>query len=205
MKAYERLLQYTKFAAASDGSSDSCPSTPEQLDFGHALVQEMLALGISDASMDENGYVFGTINANIQDWAGTVIGFIAHMDVVRDVPFQNIQARMIENYDGGDIVLNGEEDIVLSPREYSTLSDYVGKDLIVTDGTTLLGADNRAGIAEILTMAEVLLTNPAIKHGTIKLGFTPDEEIGRGANRFDVKRFGADFAYTVDGGGFGEV
>jgi tripeptide aminopeptidase len=155
--------------------------------------------------MDENGYVFGKIEANIENWTGTVIGFIAHMDVVRDVPFQNIKARVIENYDGDDIVLNPEEDIVLSPKEYSSLKDYVGKDLIVTDGTTLLGADNRAGIAEILTMAEILLTNPEIKHGTIKIGFTPDEEIGRGANRFDVKRFGADYAYTVDGGGFGEV
>jgi len=205
MKAYERLLKYTKFEAASDGTSDTCPSTPEQLDFGRALVQEMLDLGITDATMDENGYVFGTIEANIEDWKGPVIGFIAHMDVVRDVPFQNIKARIVENYDGGDIVLNPEEEIILSPEEYPALRNYVGKDLIVTDGTTLLGADNRAGIAEILTMAEVLLTNPSIKHGTIKIGFTPDEEIGRGANRFDVERFGADYAYTVDGGGFGEV
>ncbi len=205
MKAYERLLKYTKFEAASDGTSTTCPSTPEQLDFGRALVQEMLDLGIKDANMDENGYVFGTIEANIEDWRGPVIGFIAHMDVVRDVPFQNIKARVIENYDGEDIVLNPEEDIVLSPDEYDSLRNYVGKDLVVTDGTTLLGADNRAGIAEILTMAEALLTDPEIKHGTIKIGFTSDEEIGRGANLFDVERFGADFAYTVDGGGFGEV
>ncbi len=205
MKAYERLLKYTKFEAASDGSSKNCPSTPQQLDFGRALVDEMLALGISDANMDENGYVFGTIEANIKNWEGIVIGFIAHMDVVRDVPFQNLKARVIENYDGRDIVLNSEQNITLSPKEYDSLKDYVGKDLVVTDGTTLLGADNRAGIAEILTMAEILLTNPEIKHGTIKIGFTPDEEIGRGADRFDVKRFGADFAYTVDGGGFGEV
>ncbi len=205
MKAYERLLNYTRFEAASDGTSSTCPSTPEQLDFGRALVQEMLELGIKDASMDQNGYVFGTIEANIADWKGTVIGFIAHMDVVGDVPFQNIKARVIEEYEGDDIVLNSEEGIVLSPDEYDSLRNYVGKDLVVTDGTTLLGADNRAGIAEILTMAEVLLTNPDIKHGTIKIGFTPDEEIGRGANLFDVERFGADFAYTVDGGGFGEV
>lgn len=205
MRAYERLLNYTRFAAASDSKSDSCPSTPEQLEFGRALVQEMLDLGIEDAHMDENGYVFGTIEANIENWEGPVIGFIAHMDVVRDVPFQNIKARVVENYDGGDILLNKEENIVLSPAEYETLQSYVGKDLVVTDGTTLLGADNRAGIAEILTMAEILLTKPEIKHGTIKIGFTPDEEIGRGADRFDVKRFGADFAYTVDGGAFGEV
>jgi len=205
MRAFARLLKYTKFAAASDGTSTTCPSTPEQLDFGRALVQEMLDLGITDANMDENGYVFGTIEANIPDWRGPVIGFIAHMDLVRDVPFQNVNARVIENYDGQDIVLNEEEDIVLSPDEYDSLRNYVGKDLVVTDGTTLLGADNRAGIAEILTMAEVLLNNPDIKHGVIKIGFTPDEEIGRGANLFDVERFGADFAYTVDGGGFGEV
>lgn len=205
MKAYERLIEYTKFEAASDGTSATCPSTPEQLDFARALVQEMLDLGIEDATMDENGYVFGTIEANIEDWKGPVIGFIAHMDVVRDVPYQNIMARVIENYDGTDIVLNPEEHIVLSPDEYDSLRNYVGQDLVVTDGQTLLGADNRAGIAEILTMAEVLLTNSEIKHGTIKIGFTPDEEIGRGANLFDVARFGADFAYTVDGGGFGEV
>jgi len=205
MKAYERLLNYTKFAAASDSASETCPSTPEQLDFARALVQEMLDLGIEDANMDENGYVFGTIPANSENWTGPVIGFIAHMDVVRDVSFQNIKPRIVENYDGKDIVLNAEEEVILSPDEYPSLVEYIGKDLIVTDGTTLLGADNRAGIAEILTMAEVLLANPDIKHGTIKIGFTPDEEIGRGANLFDVERFGADFAYTVDGGGFGEV
>ncbi|HBG01161.1 MAG TPA: peptidase T [Firmicutes bacterium] len=205
MKAFERLMAYTKFEAASDGSSKTCPSTSEQLDFGRALVQEMQDLGIRDANMDQNGYVFGTIEANIEDWEGTVIGFIAHMDVVRDVPFQNIRARLIQNYDGGDVLLNPEQNIVLSPEEYDSLQAYGGKDLVVTDGTTLLGADNRAGIAEILTMAEVLRDNPEIKHGTIKIGFTPDEEIGRGADRFDVERFGADFAYTVDGGGFGEV
>ncbi len=205
MKAYERLLKYTKFEAASDGTSNTCPSTPEQLDFGRALVQEMLDIGIKDANMDENGYVFGTIEANIENWKGPIIGFIAHMDVVRDVPFQNIKAKVVENYDGNDIVLNPEKDIILSPDEYDSLGNYVGRDLVVTDGTTLLGADNRAGIAEILTMAEVLLRDPDIKHGTIKIGFTPDEEIGRGANRFDVERFGADYAYTVDGGGFGEV
>lgn len=205
MKAYERLLKYTKFEAASDSVNSTCPSTPEQLDFGRALVGEMLELGIRDANMDENGYVFGTIPANIENWEGPIIGFIAHMDVVRDVPFQNINARVVENYNGGDILLHPEKNIVLSPREYDTLNAYVGCDLVVTDGTTLLGADNRAGIAEILTMAETLLTTPSIKHGTIKIGFTPDEEIGRGADLFDVKRFGADFAYTVDGGGFGEV
>lgn len=205
MRAYERLLKYTKYPAASDSSSHSFPSSPEQLTFGKALVEEMLAIGIEDAHMDENGYVFGTIESNIENWDGPVIGFIAHMDVVRDVPYTDIKPRIVENYDGGDIVLNSEENIVLSPMEYETLQTYRGHDLIVTDGTTLLGADNRAGIAEILTMAETLLNDPDIKHGTVKIGFTPDEEIGRGADRFDVERFGADFAYTVDGGAFGEV
>lgn len=205
MRAYERLLNYTKFAAASDSSGQSCPSTPEQLVFGKALVEEMLAMGIQDANMDENGYVFGTLESNIENWDGPVIGFIAHMDVVRDVPFTDIKPRLVEKYDGGNIVLNAEQNIVLSPQEYDSLKAYIGHDLIVTDGTTLLGADNRAGIAEILTMAETLLKEPGIKHGTIKIGFTPDEEIGRGADRFDVQRFGADFAYTVDGGAFGEV
>ena len=205
MRAYERLLKYTKYPAASDSSSQSFPSSPEQLTFGKALVEEMLAIGIEDAHMDENGYVFGTIESNIENWDGPVIGFIAHMDVVRDVPYTDIKPRIVENYDGGDIVLNSEENIVLSPMEYETLQTYRGHDLIVTDGTTLLGADNRAGIAEILTMAETLLNDPDIKHGTVKIGFTPDEEIGRGADRFDVERYGADFAYTVDGGAFGEV
>lgn len=205
MRAYERLLKYSKFPTASDSSSDTCPSTPEQLVFGRTLVEEMKNMGIKDATIDENGYVFGTIEANIEDWQGSVVGFIAHMDVVRDVPYENIKAKIISDYDGGEIILNPEQNIVLSPKEYDSLLLYVGQDLVVTDGTTLLGADNKAGIAEVLTMAEELLNNPEIKHGEIKIGFTPDEEIGRGADHFDVARFGADFAYTVDGGAFGEV
>lgn len=205
MQAYERLIRYSKFESASDGSSPTCPSTPSQFEFGQALVKEMLELGIKDANIDGNGYVFGTIEATIENWQGPVIGFIGHMDVVQDVPFRNVKARVLNDYDGGDILLNREKNIILSPKEYPTLKNYLGCDLVVTDGTTLLGADNKAGIAEILTMAEVLLRDPSIKHGTIKIGFTPDEEIGRGADRFDVQRFGADFAYTVDGGAFGEV
>lgn len=205
MRAYERLIKYTQFPAASDSSSTSCPSTPEQLTFARALVEEMLSLGITDAHMDEHGYVYGTIESNIENWNGPVIGFIAHMDVVRDVPYTDIKPRVVENYTGGAILLNEEKNIVLSPEDFPFLQDYVGKDLVVTDGTTLLGADNRAGIAEILTMAEILLSDDRIKHGTIKIAFTPDEEIGRGAERFAVQHFGADFAYTVDGGAFGEV
>ena len=205
MRAYERLIEYTKYETASLSGSNTCPSTPSQLEFGKALVEEMKQIGIKDASMDENGYVFGTIEANIDNWSGTVIGFISHMDIVQDAPFQNVKPRVVHNYDGGDIILNEEKNIVLSPKEYDTLNQYVGCDLVVTDGTTLLGADDKAGVAEILTMAEKLYQNPEIKHGTIKIGFTPDEEIGRGADLFDVKRFGADYAYTVDGAAFGEV
>ncbi|HPT83130.1 MAG TPA: peptidase T [Limnochordia bacterium] len=205
MRAYERLIKYTAYPAASDSSSSSCPSTPEQLEFAQVLVAEMRSLGIQDAHVDEHGYVYGTIEANIENWQGPIIGFIAHMDTVRDVPYENIKPRLVKSYAGGDILLNAEQHIVLSPAEFPVLQDYVGHDLVVTDGTTLLGADNRAGIAEILTMAEILLSDDSIKHGTIKIAFTPDEEIGRGAERFEVGHFGADFAYTVDGGAFGEV
>lgn len=205
MRAHERLIHYTSFETASDEASSDHPSTPEQLDFGKALVEEMKGLGIADASIDANGYVFGTIQSNIADWTGPVIGFIAHMDVVRDVPFKNINTRIIENYNGEEILLNTEDPVRIDPAEFWFLKDYIGMDLLVTDGKTLLGADDKAGIAEILTMAEVLYQNPEIRHGTIKIGFTPDEEIGRGADRFDVERFGAEFAYTLDGGAFGEV
>lgn len=203
MRAYERLLKYVTYPTASDETSKSCPSTPEQLELGRALVQEMKELGIADAAMDENGYVYGTVPGNV-DKKVPVVGFIAHMDVVRDVPFDNIRAR-VHHYDGGDIMLNEEQGIVMSPDEFPELKNYAGGDLIVTDGTTLLGADDKAGIAEIMTMAERLLRDPSIRHGDIKLGFTPDEEIGRGADLFDIPRFGADFAYTVDGAAFGAV
>jgi tripeptide aminopeptidase len=205
MRAYERLIKYTTFATGSKESSDTHPSTPEQLTFGSALVEEMKNLGIKDASMDEHGYVFGTIKANIENWSGNVIGFLAHMDVVDSVPFHNIKTRIVENYDGSRIILNQENHVILDPKEYEVLNDYIGKDLLVTDGNTLLGADDKAGIAEILTMAEELYLHPEIPHGTIKIGFTPDEEIGQGADLFDVAKFGADFAYTVDGAAFGEV
>lgn len=205
MRAYERLINYTKYETGSISGNECCPSSPEQLTFAKALAEEMKTLGITEVSVDENGYVFGTIEANIENWSGTVIGFIAHMDVVRDVPFTNIKTRVIHDYDGSDILLNEEEKILLSPKDYASLNSYLGCDLVVTDGTTLLGADDKCGIAEILTMAEELQLHPEIKHGTIKIGFTPDEEIGRGADLFDVKRFGADFAYTLDGAAFGEV
>jgi len=205
MRAYERLIKYAQFPTASDASNPNCPSSESQLAFAKVLVEEMKEMGIADARVDEHGYVYGAIPANIPDWKGITIGFIAHMDVVRDVPFEHVKPRVVEKYDGGEIILNEEKGIVLSPEEFPHLASYVGDDLVVTDGTTLLGADNKAGIAEILTMAEILLSNPEIKHGDIKIAFTPDEEIGRGADKFDVEGFGAQFAYTVDGGAFGEV
>jgi tripeptide aminopeptidase len=205
MRAFERLINYTKYETGSDSKIDTCPSTSQQLVFGKFLVEEMKQLGITDANMNDHGYIYGTIEANIDHWSGTVIGFISHMDVVSEVPFSGISPRLVKNYDGGDILLNKDKNILLSPKEFETLKAYQGCDLVVTDGTTLLGADDKAGIAEILTMAEYLQEHPEIKHGTIKIGFTPDEEIGRGADLFDVNRFGADFAYTVDGESFGEV
>lgn len=205
MEAYERLIKYTSYPTASDESNESCPSTPEQITFAHALADELKEIGASDVTVDENGYVFAEIPSNIDKNDIPVIGFIAHMDVVDDVEFRNVKPKIIKNYDGKDIVLNEELNIIMKASEYETLSGYIGCDLVVTDGTTLLGADDKAGIAEIMTMAEILCSDDSIKHGKIKIGFTPDEEIGRGADLFDVEKFGADFAYTADGGAFGEV
>lgn len=205
MRAYERLLRYVTYDTASDGNSPTCPSTEKQKVLGAALVEEMNALGLENARMDENGYVYGTIPGNIPDYKGKVLGFIAHMDVVDDVPTANIRPRIVENYDGGDIVLNPEQNILLSPADYPELLEKKGKDLIVTDGTTLLGADDKAGIAEILTLAEALTADNAFRHGPVQVAFTPDEEIGRGADRFDVQGFGADYAFTMDGGTYGEL
>lgn len=204
MRAYERLLKYVSFPTASDEASDTCPSTPEQKIFGQALCEEMKEIGIKDVKMDNNGYVYGTVPASPGREGAPVIGWIAHMDVVRDVPFREIRPRVVD-YRGGDVTLNGELGIVLSQKEFPEMETCIGKHLIVTDGTTLLGADDKGGIAEILTAAEYLIGHPEIPHGTFKIGFTPDEEIGRGADRFNLESFGADFAYTMDGGAFGGV
>ena len=204
MRAYERLLRYVNYDTASDENSPTCPSTAKQLALGRALVEEMLALGIRDARIDEHGYVYGSIPANV-DRPVPAVGLIAHMDVVDVVPSADIKPRLVENYDGGDVVLKAAQGIVLSPATFPELRRYTGKTLIVTDGTTLLGADDKAGIADILTLCEQLLQNPALPHGKICIGFTPDEEIGRGADLFDIPGFGADVAYTLDGGTFGEV
>ena len=200
MRAYERLLNYVQFDTASNEASETCPSTPGQLELGCALVEEMRLMGISNARMDENGYVYGEIPANAEGFP--TIGLIAHMDTVDCVPALPMHARIVENYDGGAVQLEGGD--VLDPADYPELKNRAGKDLIVTDGRTLLGADDKAGVAEIMTACEQLLSQN-LPHGDVRIAFTPDEEIGRGADRFDVKGFGADFAYTVDGDELGGI
>ena len=200
MTVSERFLKYVSFNTRSDEESETCPSTEGQRKLGKALVEEMLTMGIQDAYMDEDGYVYGTVPG---DPRLPTIGLIAHMDTSPDASGENIKARVVA-YEGGDICLNEEKGIYLCPSDYESLNNHIGKHLIVTDGTTLLGADDKAGIAEILTAAEHLLKVRNI-HATLKIGFTPDEEIGRGADRFRVKDFGADYAYTVDGGALGEL
>ena len=204
MRPYERLLNYVKYDTASDGGSETCPSTEKQLVFARVLEQEMIDLGLQNVRLDKNGYLYGTVPGNIEGYNGPVLGFIAHMDVVDDVPSWDIKPRIVENYDGGDILLEGSG-AALSPAEFPELLRCKGKSLMVTDGLTLLGADDKAGIAEILTLCEQLLANPDFKHGPVQVAFTPDEEIGRGADLFDVPGFGADFAYTLDGGAYGEL
>lgn len=199
-----RFLNYVKIETTSDESSVSVPSTSGQLEFGKMLKEELINIGLQDVSMDDNGYIMATLPSNIEKDVPT-IGFIAHMDTSPDMSGKDVKPFIVKEYKGGDIVLNKEENIVLSPKDFPELNDHIGLDLILTDGTTLLGADNKAGIAEIVTAMEYLIKNPGIPHGTIKVGFTPDEEIGRGADHFDVKKFGADFAYTVDGGPIGEL
>ena len=196
----ERFLRYVTFDTQSDEESDTCPSTEKQKALAAALVEEMHAMGIADARMDENGYVYGTVPG---DPELPTIGLIAHMDTAPDASGANIKAKVVA-YDGGDVCLNEEKGIFLREADYPYLKNHVGKHLIVTDGTTLLGADDKAGVAEIMTAAQQLLAMDG-RHATLKIGFTPDEEIGRGADRFDVKGFGADFAYTADGGPVGEI
>lgn len=196
----ERFLRYVSFDTMSDEASPTCPSTAKQKLLGAAIVEEMKEMGISDAFMDENGYVYGTVPG---DPNLPTIGLIAHMDTSPDASGADIKTKIVE-YKGGDVCLNEEKDIFLKVSDYESLKNHVGKHLIVTDGTTLLGADDKAGIAEIMTAAEHLLTLKG-NHATLKIGFTPDEEIGRGADLFDVKGFGADYAYTADGGPIGEI
>lgn len=198
--AAERFLRYVTFDTQSDEFSETCPSTDKQRAFGAALVEEMKEIGIQDAYMDADGYVYGTVPG---DPRLPTIGLIAHMDTSPDASGANIKAKVVE-YNGGDVLLNEEKDIWLRESDYPSLKNHVGKHLIVTDGTTLLGADDKAGIAEIMAAAEFLMTARRT-HATLKIGFTPDEEIGRGADRFNIKNFGADYAYTADGGPIGEI
>ncbi|AFI30539.1 MULTISPECIES: peptidase T [unclassified Bacillus (in: firmicutes)] len=200
----ERFTTYVKVDTQSDESVDTCPSTPGQLTLGNMLVDELKSIGMQDAAIDENGYVMATLPSNTEKDVPT-IGFLAHVDTATDFTGKNVNPQIIESYDGNDIVLNEQLQVTLSPDQFPELSGYKGHTLITTDGTTLLGADNKAGIAEIMTAMDYLIKHPEIKHGTIRVAFTPDEEIGRGPHKFDVKRFNASFAYTVDGGPLGEL
>ena len=200
----ERFNRYIRIDTESARGSDTFPSTLKQLDLAKLLKEELLNLGLVDVSLDEYGYVMGTLPANI-DKQVPVVGFLAHMDTSPDLSGKDVNPQFIEGYDGGPIILNQAKNIILSPEQFPDLKKYVGETLITTDGTTLLGADDKAGIAQIMTALSVLIANPQIKHGAIKVGFTPDEEVGHGVDHFDVAKFGADFAYTLDGGEVGEL
>ena len=200
----DRFLKYISIDTQSDENSETYPSTARQFNLANVLQSELLELGLQDVSLDENGYIMATLPSNV-DKNVPVIGFISHMDTSPDMPGNASTARLVKDYDGKDIVLNAENNIVLSPSDFPEMLEYVGQTLIVTDGTTLLGADDKAGVAEIMTAVEYLVIHPEIKHGTIRIGFTPDEEVGRGVDKFDVKKFDARFAYTMDGGGIGEL
>lgn len=205
MKVHERFLDYVRFDTTSDPYSKTCPSTPNQMEFARYLVEDMKKIGISNAYVDEFGYVYGFIDASEGFENVESIGFIAHMDTSDAVSGKDITPRIISNYTGDDIVLNEKLNIIMEVDKYPHLKNYTGHDLIVTDGTTLLGVDDKAGIAEILEMADILINDPSKKHGRICIAFTPDEEIGRGADLFDVKKFNAAYAYTVDGGPLGDI
>jgi len=200
----KRFINYIKINTQSCEDSETCPSTKNQLDLAHLLEKELNELHLRDVSVDENGYVIAELPANT-DKKLPVIGFIAHMDTAPDMSGLNVKPKFNHNYNGNDIVLNADKGIVLSPQNFPEMKNYIGDTLITTDGTTLLGADDKAGIAEIMTAIKYLIEHPEIEHGTIKIGFTPDEEIGQGADKFDIKKFAADYAYTVDGGEIGEL
>lgn len=200
----KRFLHYVSFDTQSDELTNMTPSTPGQMFFAKELEKELRHIGLTDISLDDNGYLMATLPANCEKELPT-IGFIAHLDTSPDCSGRKVSPRIVEKYDGSDIVLCAEENVVLRPDEFPELLHYTGQDLIVTDGKTLLGADDKAGVAEIVSAMEHLISHPEIKHGKIRIAFTPDEEIGQGADHFDVKRFGADWAYTMDGGEVGEL
>ena len=205
MNVVDRFLQYVKFDTQSDELTNMTPSTPGQMVFAQHLEKELRAMGLSDISLDENGYLMATLPGNVGSREVPTVGFIAHLDTSPDMSGKHVSPRIVENYDGSDITLNAEKGIVLSPSELPELLHYKGQDLIVTDGKTLLGADDKAGIAEIISAVAYLQAHPEIEHGDIRIAFNPDEEIGQGAHKFDVERFGADWAYTMDGGEIGEL
>jgi len=203
-KVVERFLKYVSFDTTSNEESKSVPSTSGQLVLARELKRELTELGLKDVSLDKNGYLMATLPENTEKNIPT-IGLIAHMDTSCAAEGVNIKPNIVRNYDGEDILLNKEQNLILSPKEFPELSKYIGQDLITTDGTTLLGADDKAGIAEIITAAEHLIKHPEIPHGAIRIAFTPDEEISRGTDYFDLEKFNADFAYTIDGGELGEL
>lgn len=205
MNVVDRFLQYVKFDTQSDELTNMTPSTPGQMIFAQYLEKELRSMGLEDISLDENGYLMATLPSNITDRKVPTVGFIAHLDTSPDMSGRHVSPRIVENYDGMDIILNDTLNIVLSPVEFPELLHYRDQSLIVTDGTTLLGADDKAGIAEIISAVDYLQHHPEIKHGKIRIAFNPDEEIGQGAHKFDVERFGADWAYTMDGGEIGEL
>ncbi|MBO7259431.1 MAG: peptidase T [Paludibacteraceae bacterium] len=204
MDITSRFLKYVGFLTTSDENTRMNPSTPGQIVFARYLAEELQSIGLVDIELDQNGYLMATLPANCDQPLPT-IGFIAHLDTSPEMSGKHVQPRIVENYQGGDIVLNKEEGIVLETEKYPEILQYIGQDIIVTNGKTLLGADDKAGIAEIITAMEYLIAHPEIKHGKIRVGFTPDEEIGEGADHFDVAKFGANWAYTIDGGEIGEL
>ena len=203
-KIIDRFVSYIKVDTQSDPNSDTTPSTEKQWDLVNQLVEELKEIGMEDVTVDDNAYIMATLPSNVEHEVPT-IGFVAHFDTSPDFSGTNVNPQIIENYDGGDIILNKEENIILSPNYFEDLLLYKGQTLITTDGTTLLGADDKAGITEIVSAMEYLINNPEIKHGKIRVGFTPDEEIGRGAHKFDVEKFDAKWAYTMDGSQIGEL
>lgn len=205
MNLVDRFLQYVKFDTQSDELTNLTPSTPGQMIFARHLKEELENLGLSEITLDENGYLMATLPGNISGRQVSTVGFIAHLDTSPDMSGRHVSPRIVENYDGGDIVLNQATGVTLSPADFPELKNYVGQSLIVTDGNTLLGADDMAGVAEIISAVEYLKNHPEIEHGPIRIAFNPDEEIGRGAHKFDVAAFGADFGYTMDGGEVGEL
>ncbi|MBO6184951.1 MAG: peptidase T [Chryseobacterium sp.] len=204
-KLLNRFLSYVKIYSTSDAESESTPSTERQWDIANYIVEELKTIGLEDVSIDEHGYIMGYVPSNLENDNQPTIGFISHYDTSPDFNGENVKPQIWENYEGQDLILNKETNFTLSPSKFESLKRYIGQTLITTDGSTLLGADDKAGCAEIVTAAEYLIAHPEIKHGRVAVGFTPDEEIGRGAHKFDVAKFGAEFAYTMDGGEVGEL